>query len=106
MKWYSGEQQHHRAGLVQDREHAHAQLRAVRQERDQHEAERVLAERHAAQHVEEQPGEPRVAEPGDARAGQDPVDHREQREVGPHRRPASSGSGTIASTRPAATLNQ
>ena len=30
-----------------------------------------------AQRIEDQPGKPRIPEPGDARAGEDPVDDRE-----------------------------
>ncbi len=78
------EQHHDRRGLVHDREHAHAQLQAVGQEPDHEEPERVLAEHHAAQHVEEEARQPRVAESRDARAGQDEIDHREQREIGAH----------------------
>ncbi len=60
------EQQGHRGGLVQQREHADAQLQLVREEGDDQERERVLAEHEPAQRVEDQPGEPRVAEPRDA----------------------------------------
>ena len=55
------------------------------QERHDQETEGVLAERHPAQHVEEQSREPGVAEARDPRAGEDPVHDREQRNVGPDR---------------------
>ena len=76
-----GKEDQYRGCLVRDREHAHPQLDPVRQERDEEESQCVLPERHAAQDVEEKTCQPRIPEPRDARAGEDPVDDGEQRQI-------------------------
>jgi hypothetical protein len=48
------------------------------------EAERVLSQHHAAEHVEKQARKPCIPEASDARRGQDEVDHREQSEIRSH----------------------